>query len=900
MIGVLLGTALALGAPAAGEAGAGRDRHWAFEPPVRPALPAVKNRAWARTPIDLFILARLEEVGLEPSPPAANAALLRRATIDATGLPPTPAEVQAFLGDGPEGAFEKVVDRLLASPRHGERWARHWLDVARFAESHGFEFDRLRESAWRYRDYVVDSLNRDTPYDDFIREQIAGDALPGATRETIAATGFLVAGPWDEAGYTSASALLKERIREDELEDMIATVAQTFLGMTVNCARCHDHKFDPIPQRDYYRFKAALQGVRHGERTLLTPGEARSRDEEIARLESGIAARKEEAAGIERRAREEALRSLAGRPAPPAAPIAEWTFEAGAADSRGSLHGTPRGGARVAGGRLHLDGKGAFVETAALPRDVRERTLEAWVSLSSLSQRGGAVLGIEGEGARPFDAVVFAEREARRWMAGSSFFERTRSLGAPAETAGPGEVIHVAIAYEAGGRIAFYRNGAPHGKPYVPEGENAGLQTYRGGKARVLLGLRHAGAADGFLAGEIEEARLYDRALGPDEVAASFRAGPLRLPPEEVSRRLSPEERARREAIEAEISGLRAALEAMPRPPLAYAARSAPPGETFVLDRGDVERRKEPVTAGGLSAVREVSSDFGLAADAPEGERRRRLAEWIASPRNPLTARVIVNRIWHHHFGRGIVATPSDFGSNGERPSHPDLLDWLACELVDGGWSLKRIHRLILCSSAYRQGWPEPGAAARALRVDAENRLLWRYPVRRLEAEVVRDAMLWASGRLEARMGGPSFRPFTVTVSGSNFYHMLDGIGPEFERRTLYRMTVHSGRDPLLETLDCPEPSARTPARGATATPIQSLALMNNAFVLRQAASFAERVRREAGPDAESQVRLAHEIAFSRAPRPDEAADALALAAAEGLESLAWALFNASEFLHVE
>jgi hypothetical protein len=886
---------------AGGETDTGRDRHWAFEPPVRPALPAVRNREWARTPIDLFILARLEAAGLEPSPAAARTALLRRAALDMTGLPPSPAEIQAFLEDGSGDAFEKVADRLLASPHHGERWARHWLDVARFAESHGYEFDRLRENAWRYRDYVVESLNGDKPYDRFVREQIAGDVLPDATRETIAATGFLVAGPWDEAGNTSASALLKERIREDELEEMIAAVGQTFLGMTVNCARCHDHKFDPIPQRDYYRFKAALQGVRHGERPLLTPAEERARAEEIARLESRIRAIEAEAAAIERPARAEALRALEGAGSAPAGPpAARWTFEVDAADSSGTLHGTVHAGARIAGGRLLLNGKDAFVETRALTGNLHEKTLEAWVSLSTLSQRGGGVLTVEAGGGRPFDGIVFGEREARRWMAGSDFFERTRSLESPAETAGPGEIIHVAIVYEAGGRIAFYRNGAPHGKSYVPEGPSASLRTYPRAAARVLIGLRHAGAANGFLAGEIEEARLYDRALEPEEVAASFRAGPLRIAPEEVARRLSPAERSRREALEEEGASLRAALEAIPPAPMAYAARSVAPGSTFVLERGDVERRKEPVTAGGLSAVRSEPADFGLPEDAPEGERRLRLAEWIASPRNPLTARVIANRIWHHHFGRGIVATPSDLGANGERPSHPELLDWLACELVEGGWSLKRIHRLILLSSAYRQGQPGPEAAARAARIDAENRLLWRYPVRRLEAEAVRDAMLRASGRLDERMGGPSFRPFTVTVSGSNFYHLVDASGPEPERRTLYRMTVHSGRDPLLDSLDCPEPSTKTPVRGATATPIQSLGLMNNVFVLRQAAAFAERLRREAGPDIVRQVRLAHEIALSRAPRGEEAAAAAAHAAAEGLESLAWCLFNSSEFLHVE
>src|SRR5688572_15882231 len=494
--GLLSKTALVILALAAGEsalaaeAAGSADARWAFEPPLRPALPAPEGRAWARTPIDLFILEKLEAAGLESAPRARRETLLRRMTFDITGLPPSPAELHGLPEDerDADAALDEAADRLLASPRYGERWARHWLDVARFGESHGFEFDRLRDNAWRYRDYVVDSLNPDKPYDRFIREQIAGDALPHPSAESLVATGFLVAGPWDQAGYTSASALLKERIREEELEDMIGAVGQTFLGMTVHCARCHDHKFDPIPQGDYYRFKAALQGFRHGERLL-----------------------------------------------------------------------------------------------------------------------------------------------------------------------------------------------------------------------------------------------------GGDEKSG----------------------------------------------PKAYAGISEVPGPTFILERGDVEKRKDPVAAGGLSAVTGLPGDFGLRADAPEGERRLRLAEWIASPRNPLAARVMVNRIWHHHFGRGLVATPSDFGANGERPTHPELLDWLACELMENGWRLKPIHALILRSSVYRQGRPDPEASRAASHLDAENRLLWRYPLRRLEAEVVRDSMLHASGELDERRGGPSFRPFTVTVSGSNFYHLADGDEPE-------------------------------------------------------------------------------------------------------------------------
>ena len=593
--------------------------HWAFQPFARAALPAVKNKAWPRTPVDSFILAKMEEQGLKPSVPADKGTLLRRVTFDLHGLPPTPAELDAFLADKSPDAFAKVVDRLLASPRYGERWARHWLDVARFSESDGFEYDKMREHAWHYRDYVIRALNEDKPYARFVTEQIAGDALEPVTRDGVAATGFLVAGPFDEAGNSSASASLKERIREEEMEEMIAAVGQTFLGVTVNCARCHDHKFDPIPQTDYYRLKAALDGVRHGN---------------------------------------------------PREPVA--------------------------------------------PKD---------------------------------------------------------------------------------------KTNAP-----------------------------------------------------------------------------------------------------------IYAVISRQPEATFVLMRGDIEQRRDQVSAGALSAVAGMRGEFGLPADAPEAKRRLHLAEWIVSTDNPLTWRVAVNRVWLHHFGRGLVGTPSDFGVNGERPTHPELLDWLAAEFRDGGGSLKKLHRLILLSAVYQQSGKvisEPvisksvtGAKAGTGSLVTDS-LMTSHPLRRLEAEAVRDAMLAVSGQLNARMGGPGFRPFKITMSNSHFYELIDGGGPEFNRRSLYRAGVQSAKDPLLDSLDCPDPSTKTPARGVTTTPLQALSLMNNAFVQRQARFFAERVKSEAGADAAAQVKLAHRLALGREPRRGELEESSALAQAHGLESVCWALLNASEFLYV-
>ena len=619
---------------------------WSLKPVRSPAIPRVKNQAWVRNPIDAFVLAELEKRGLAPAPPADRRTLIRRTTFDLLGVPPSPAEVATFLADKSSTAYDKLVDRLLADSRYGEHWARHWLDVARFAESDGFEYDRLRPQAWPYRDYVIKSLNDDKPYSRFIVEQLAGDVITSdpaidlAERaQLIAATGFLMSGPWDQAGSGSASLLLRMRIREEELEEIIGTVGQTFLGMTTNCARCHDHKFDPIPATDYYRLKAVFCGLQRGARNLFQ---------------------------------------------------------------------------------------------------------------------------------------------------------------------------------------------------------------------------------------------------GPTELG---RLTELKLPTQ------------------------------------AYAANSMQPGPTHVLLRGDVEKKGEPVRAGGLSAIRSLSPELGLAQDAPEGQRRLKLAEWIADARNPLTARVMVNRVWHYHFGRGVVGTPNDFGANGERPTHPALLDWLAQHFMYGSmgvweygsnenvhtpilpyphtssaWRLKPLHRLIMLSNAYRQSGAYNDKAAT---LDTDDRYLWRFAPRRLEGESIRDAMLSVSGALNTAQGGPSFRPFTVSNFNSDFYNLIDSDDPDLNRRSVYRMNVHSAKDPLLESLDCPDPAAKTPRRTVTTTPPQALQLMNNPFVLRQTRRFADRVRTESGSSVADQVLLAHQLALGRPPTPVESARAIGLVQSHGLQSLCWSLFNSTEFLYL-
>jgi mono/diheme cytochrome c family protein len=879
---------------------------WAFKPLLRPTPPLVKSRSHPSLPIDRFIIARLQENGLKFSAPADKATLLRRATFDLTGLPPTLAELRGFIADSSPEAFARVVDRLLASPHYGERWARHWLDLARFSESAGFEFDKMREHAWPYRDYLIHSFNEDKPYGQFVREQIAGDALAPATRDSIIATAFLTAGPYDEAGNTSASALLKARIREEEMEDMISAVSQTFLAMTVNCARCHDHKFDPIPQADYYRLKAALDGVRHGNRPFLTTSESEARETRVAQLKSRLRQSEKEVAEMEAAARSVAREArkqsaVAGEGAPLLslpAPMARWTFESDAKDLLGNLHGSLNGGAKIAHGRLVLDGKTGFMRTEPIVRPLREKTLEAWLRVSDLAQRGGGVMSVEAKADGVFDGIVFGERVPRKWMAGSSFFQRSRDFTAPDEDAPSGELVHVAAVYRADHSITVYRNGQVYGETYTPAGPNGTLQTYAADGAHILLGLRHTGAGNGFFAGEIEEARLYDTALSAAEIETCARAvGAVGVTPDDLVKAMTPDQRRQRDALIAETAQLEKKLKAIPPVPQVYAAVSREPEPTFVLARGDVEKKKQLVTAGGLSAVTAPRADFGLPAAEPEARRRLKLADWMVHPDNPLTWRVMANRVWHHHFGRGLAGTPNDFGVNGERPSHPELLDWLAGELIAQGGSLKKLHRLIMTSAVYQQASASEEPKLQA--VDAENRLLGHFPLRRLEAEAVRDAMLSVSGQLNPAIGGPGFRPFKVTISGSHFYELTDPLGPEFNRRTIYRMNIQSGKDPLLDSLDCPDPSTKTPARGITTTPIQSLGLMNNAFVQRQCQHFARRLEREAGRNAGQQIKLGYQLAFGREPRAVETKQTLALAREHGLESVCWVLLNTSEFLYL-
>lgn len=863
---------------------------WSLQPVKRPELPATISTT-ARGPVDAFIAAKREAKGLRESPAADRRVLIRRLSFDLLGLPPTPAEVEAFAADATPDAYERLVDRMLASPHYGERWGRFWLDVVRFGESDGYEYDKLRANAWPFRDWVISALNQDMPYDEFVRLQLAGDVLRSDDAHGIVATGFLVAGPHD--GLKPAGDVMQKIMRQDELEDVVGVIGQTFLGLTVHCARCHDHKFDPIRQVDYYRLTSAVAGYSHGEREVPTDGNAAAMDVLIAAAQRKIRELEEPA-----RQKIIAERSSGGANAdqPPVdlKPLAAWDFAAGLDDLVGDADGKLSGDAEIAAGSVRLDGKSGFVATAALPKDVREKTITALVTLENLQQQGGAAISLQQSDGGVFDAIVFGELQPGRWMAGSNGFVRTKTFNGPEETEAASRPVHMAIVYRADGTIVAYRDGKQYGDAY--QGGEPPL--YPAGKSQVLIGLRHGPAGGNrLLAGAVKRAAIFDRALSADEVAKLASGESTFIGDDQILAQLSPDQRELNHDLKQELASLQKRRGQIQKQTI-YTCVPQPAGVAHLLVRGNPLQLGEVVAPGGVPTLRGVNANFNLAPEAPESERRVKLATWITDPANPLFARVMVNRLWHYHFGLGLVDTPNDFGFGGSRPTHPELLDFLADGFVRGSFHLKQLHRTLVTSATYRQASaPSPDA----MKIDAENRLLWRKSPMRLEAEVVRDAMLSAAGELNTTMGGPGFHDFRAYVHRTTqFYEPLDVSGPDVQRRTIYRTWARGGRNPFLDTLDCPDPSTTTPKRSVTTTPLQAMAMWNNAFVLRMADALAARVQREAGDEIGPQIGRTYELALSRSASPNERDALTAFVEEHGLSALCRVLLNSNEFMYVD
>ncbi len=815
----LLAAALLTTTALSGQERAGAaDAHWAFAPVRRPAVPAV--RGGAAHPIDAFVRAKLAGAGLAQARTADKATLVRRLFLVMLGVPPTPEDVEAFSRDARDDAYEQLVDRVLADPRYGERWGRHWLDVVRFAESDGFETNHQRTNAWRYRDYVIAAFNEDLPYDQFVREQLAGDAT-GAD----VATGYLVGGPRDIV--SSPDPALTAKQRADELDDMVATTGAAFLGLTVGCARCHAHKFDPIPQEDYYAFAAVFAGVAHGERALPP-------DDEQRRAQAALDAR---AAALERGLQ-------AYRVAPPRA-----------------TEGAP-----------------------TRPPVQFTQNEEAFAPLVAAAVR----------------FTVFATSNAEPCIDELEVFARDRnvaleSAGATATASGtlPGYAIHQ-LEHVHDGRYG-------NGRSWISDEAGGGWVQVTFAKPeridRIVWGRDRDGVVQDRLAvSYLIEARSPDgrwTTLASSTGRAAFAPGAQARAA--TVYRFDDLTTAAQQAGHDQLAAMRAARAEraeLDRRRMAYAGRFAQPGATRLHRRGDPMTPGDEVPPGTLS----LHAPRAMAADTPEQARRVQLAAWITDPSHPLTARVIVNRIWQHQFGVGLVATPSDFGRNGAAPSHPGLLDWLASELVDSGWSIKALQRLILTSSTWRQS---SAPRADAARIDRDARLLWRFPPRRLEAEAIRDGMLAVSGQLDVTRGGPSFSLHDVGTEYVRAYRPKERFGAAEARRMVYALKVRTEPDAVFASFDCPDGSLATPRRGLSTTPLQSLNLWNSAFVMQQAHATAARVQRDAGDDVVDQIARAWQLALQRLPTAAERDDARDLALAEGLAAVCRALLNSNEFLFV-
>ena len=1230
-----------------------RSQWWSFQPLRDSRIPENPPGDDTPHPVDRFLQARLRKAGLGPAPETDRAMLLRRVTYVLTGLPPTPEETAAFLAEADPEAYDRAVDRLLDSPRFGERWARHWMDLVRYCESHGSQGDPELPMAWRYRDYLIRAFNADVPYPQLVREHIAGDLLPNPRINPSEGLNESAIGPAHlrmvEHGYVPVDAL-DDSVKV--VDNQIDVVTKTFLGLTVSCARCHDHKFDPISQRDFFALYGIFASCRPGQVVIDAP-RVRSRNlEELAMLKERIGKGLDTAwhrsartlpgtllAQADRSARlarlDEAIRQTTDaitdtesrvrsdwarerkRPTPSEvpAPLARWTFETDLHDSVGSMNGRAESGATIRNGRLVLKTPDAHVVTSPLPVELREKTLEAWVTLADLDQRGGGALTVQTPDSDVFDSIVFGEREPGHWIAGSDFFRRTDDAAGTRETARPDELIHMAIVYRSDDSITLYRNGQPYGRSYT----RGTLTPFAAHSGRVVLGRRHLAPGVTALRGEIEEARLHSRALEPVEVLASYRAGVETLPDAELLARLTPEERTRLEGLRRDLEDLRArqtslvaeipkedpwiaalgrasqeetsplhawvklaplqgqafrqgwldlsnrwsselaarrvfnatnhtvawdltgpdaarwfqsgtstppqaepaggftveptgervvrglqpagiqsnpltrkqptvvtsprfrvetdsislrvlgehtsvrlvvenyaigggglypaqtvgqdemgwvrldtayrkgssaylelvTAEDFPNPglrsggrpfqdgrahfgisevafhnsgqppretnlPIAFLLRRPAPGSARdlaalygrLLDQAVEHRSKGtlepdefafldafvrldllPTSSARLPGIAQTVTEYRrLETEIPVPRRapgvheaagfdqplhmrgqpdkpgpvvarrhlevfggrdysksarsgRLELAEDLADPSNPLVSRVMVNRLWHHVFGRGLVGSTDNFGALGEPPTHPELLDFLARRFIDCGGSIKDTLRLLLTSHAFRQS-SVPSDSAR--RMDPANDLLSHARVRRLEAETVRDAILSVAGQLDLRMFGPGVNVYYVgKTEGGGPSGPLDGD----RRRSVYQRIRRNAHNPLLEAFDAPKPASTRGRRDSTNVPAQALTLLNDPFVIEMAARWAAEVV-AAGEPCEVRIASMFARAMGRPITPAEAEAARGfigdLATEQGVsgpeiettprvwQDFAQSLFCMKEFIYVD
>jgi mono/diheme cytochrome c family protein len=854
---------------------------WSLRPLNRPLPPklSAEDETRARNPVDRFVLAKLREKRLSPSAEADRRTLIRRLYFDLIGLPPTPEEIEAFLQDSSADAYERLVDRLLDSPHFGERWARHWLDVVHYGDTHGYDKDQPRPNAWPYRDYVIRAFNSDVPYGRFIQEQIAGDVLYPGTQDGVTALGFIAAGPWDLIGHAEVpeSKIDGKVARHLDRDDMVANTINTFASLTIQCAQCHNHKFDPILQEDYYRLQAVFAALDRADRPYFTdPAAAKhyaeliSKQTELRRREKALDAKMKQLGGAE---------------------LDELDRKIVAAGKPGMMK-------PEFGYHSQIEAKQDRVKWVQvdLGRSIALDRIVLWGCHDDFNNIGDGFgfpvrfkIELADDAEFKHGVVVVADRTSadvpNPRVAAQSF---------PAKGA-KGRFVRVTAT-----KLALRQNDYIFALSELEAFDAAGKNVTLGATVTALDSIeapvrwRKSNLTDGYAPGQLDKADLVKlkneretliaRVVGPD--ASKARAG-----------------------IAAELTANNLEIAKVPPTGLVYAGTihdgasaafrgtgpdGGKPRPIFVLKRGNVQEPIKEVGPGAPPIIAGLSGEFILPANHREGDRRAALAKWLIDPKNPLTWRSIVNRVWQYHFGRGIVTTANDLGHMGQLPTHPELLDWLAVEFRDGGQSLKSLHRLIVTSATYRQA----SASSEALeKLDADNAYLWRMNRRKLDAEAIRDAALAVSGKLDRTMDGPAFQDFKVEHpehSPHYEYGLADPDDPKARRRSIYRFLVRSKPQPFMTVLDCADPSMQVDKRSETLSPLQALSLFNNGFMLAQAKHLAERVKDAGGMVA------AFRLALGRKPTAAEREALEKYAREHGLANACRVILNLNEFVFVD
>ena len=871
---------------------------WSYRPLQSVAVPTFddpESRFWVKTPVDAFVLRQLQQRGLTASPPADRRTLIRRLSYDLIGLPPTPAEVQAFCESDDPAAYEKLVDRLLESKHYGERWARHWLDVVKYADTCGYDKDKLRHNAWPYRDYVIRSLNQDKPYGQFIQEQIAGDALFPGQPDGIIGLGFLAAGPWDFIGHVEVSeAKIDGKVaRNLDRDDMVCNTINTFCSITIQCARCHNHKFDPITQEHYYSLQSVFASVDRAERAYdLDPQIEQQRRDLEAQLAKLTKQQKQLEADI---------KSLGGNR------LQELTTTVASLQSQQAVQKGVQFGYHSTITNKQNTEKWVEVVLPA-PQTVGKIVLRpCHDDYADIGSGFGFPIRYRVE-----MTADETDHETTQWLMVTNRSESDQpnpALGPVVLTCDslPHPVRRIRVTAT---RLAERRNDYIFALSELQayQDSDAAIDSHegnlaQGAKVRSSDSIQAAprwgrkNLVDGHWpsAGDSDVQQALAEAIAErDQLLAKI----------ETKARV-----AKRDQLKAAIKNARENLDKLPRGKMVYAAAThfkaqgnfkptnGTPRPIHVLLRGDVQQQGTPVAPGVLPFS---STDPWQYNDLPdEAARRVAVARWLTHEDHPLVWRSIVNRIWQYHFGKGIVETPNDFGRMGAEPTHPLLLDYLARYFLEHGQSMKSLHRMIVTSNTYQQSSAHREAMAQQ---DQSNRYLWRMNRRRLSAEEIRDSIFVASGSLNRSMGGPGYYLFALekTAHSPHYeYHKFDPADKTTHRRSIYRFIARSQPDPWMTTLDCADSSQSTPRRNETLTALQALSLLNNRFNLYMAQQMAKKVASDAA-DLPSQVDLAYLQIAQRQPDLESRQEMIAYAREHGLANLCRYLFNFSEFVYLD